>query len=77
MSRILKLNRESFRTSMPENIKDAFIKIIQGHPALPKPEKDFVCDYLHNYEAISQENRNEVLDVIDQMELFRVGKSNV
>ena len=74
MTKILKLNRESFRITMPDNIKDAFIKIIQGHPALPQSEKDFVCDYLHNYEAISQTNRNEVLDVIDSMELFRVSK---
>ena len=74
MSKILKLNRESFRTTMPDNIKDAFIKIIQGHPGLPQSEKDFICDYLHNYETISQTNRNEVLELIDQMELFRVSK---
>lgn len=67
----LKLNRESFRNSMPDNIKEALIKIVQGHPALPASEKDFICDYLHNYEKIGHCNRMEVLDLIDEMELFR------
>ena len=68
-----KLNRKTFREVMPENLKIAFIKIIQACPALTSEAKDFTCDMLHNYETIGEFARGEVLDVIDELHLFKVG----
>lgn len=68
-----KLNRTHFETTMPDNIKKAFMLLVQKHPALKQCDKDFVCDNLHHYESINQYSRMEVLDVIDSMELFVLG----
>jgi len=70
MPEFAKINRKIFATEMPEKLKQYFIVLIQKHPALPKTDKDFVCDFIHNYESISDANRSEVLDVIDGLELF-------
>ena len=68
-----KLNRTLFEKAMPVKIKQAFILLVQKHPALKQCDKDFVCDNLHHYESINQYSRMEVLDVIDGMELFVLG----
>jgi hypothetical protein len=73
MPEYAKINRKVFAKEMPAQMKKAFMILIQKHPALPSADKDFVCDFLHNYESISDANRTEVLDVIDSMELFVVG----
>jgi hypothetical protein len=65
-----KLNRTNLQTTMPLNIKKAFIILVQKHPALKQTDKDFICDNLFHYESISQASRMEVLDIIDSMELF-------
>jgi len=69
-ARPLKLNRDFFKTSIADDIKKAFQTIVQTHKALPQREKDFICDNLQHYENISQESKNEVLDVIDEMQFF-------
>lgn len=74
MPEFAKINRQIFAKEMPQKLKEYFIVMIQKHPALPKPDKDFVCDFLNNYETISDANRNEVLDVIDGLELFIRGE---
>ena len=72
MPEYAKVNRKIFAKEMPEQMKKWFIIMIQNHPVIPKPDKDFVCDFLHNYESISDANRTEVLDVIDSMDLFAI-----
>jgi len=66
----MKLNRTTFKDTMPDNLKKSFILLVQQHPALTKELKDFVCDVLQNYESMSEHNRSECLDVIDEMQLF-------
>jgi hypothetical protein len=61
----LKLNRDFFKYTIADDMKQAFITIVQNHKALPQRDKDFICDNLQHYEEISQEARSEVLDVID------------
>ena len=74
MPEFAKINRKIFAKEMPQKLKEWFIVMIQHHNGLPKSEKDFVCDFLNNYESISDENRNDVLDVIDGLELFVKGE---
>lgn len=68
-----KINRATFRDEMPSNLKAAFIKIIQAAPALTDEAKTFTCDMLQNYETIGEFARGEVLDVIDELHLFKHG----
>ena len=74
MPEFAKINRKVLAKEMPEQMKKWFINAIQKHPAIPKPDKDFVCDFIHNYESISDADRTEVLDVIDSMDLFIIGQ---
>ena len=74
MPEFAKINRQIFAKEMPQKLKEYFIVLIQKHPIIPKADKDFVCDFLNNYESISDENRNEVLDVIDGLQLFIRGE---
>ena len=69
-----KLNRDLFRESMPSGIVSSLIKCVQNHPALPKKDKDWVCDCLQNYEHLDTFSKNQVLDIIDEMEFFVFGK---
>ena len=68
-----KINRTTFRDEMPANLKNAFIKIIQAAPALTQEAKIFTCDMLQNYETIGEFARGEVLDIIDELHLFKYG----
>lgn len=70
MTTFAKLKRELFKESMPDNIKKAFITLVQKHPALGASDKDFICDNIQNYETIDDVSKTDVLDVIDGMELF-------
>jgi len=70
-----KIKRDLFKASMPENIKKAFIVLVQQHPALGKSDKDFVCDNIHNYELIDDVSRTDVLDVLDGMDMFVLGEN--
>lgn len=72
MPEYAKINRKVLAKEMPEQMKKWFIDMIQKHPAIPKPDKDMVCDFLNNYESISDADRTEVLDVIDMMDLFAI-----
>jgi hypothetical protein len=74
MPEFAKINRKIFAKEMPEKLKQYFIFVIQKHPTLPQKEKDFVSDFLNNYESISDENRNDVMDVIDGLGLFIRGE---
>lgn len=74
MPEYAKINREILATHMSETLKKSFILLVQNHPALPKSEKDFICDSIHHYEDIDQTSRNDVMDVLDAMELFVIKK---
>lgn len=74
MTEYAKIKRELFRTSMPDNLKKAFIQLVQHHNALGQSDKDFVCDNIHNYETIDEVSRIDVLDVLDGMDMFIVRK---
>ena len=65
-----KLNRKMFETGMPDNLKKAFITLVQQHPALQQSDKDFVCEHIHHFDDIDEIHRTDVLDVIDGMNLF-------
>lgn len=67
---LAKINRTIFGKEMPDKLKQCFIVLIQKNPILQQADKDFVCDYIHNFESISDEHRIEVFDIIDSMELF-------
>ena len=70
MTEYAKLQRHLLKDGMNDVLKKAFITLVQGHPALPKSDKDFICDSIHHFESISEENRTHVMDVIDEMALF-------
>jgi hypothetical protein len=74
MPEYAKIKRELFRKSMPDNLKKAFIILVQHHPALGQSDKDFVCDNIHHYETIDEVSRTDVLDVLDGMDMFVVRK---
>lgn len=69
----VKINRKTFSESMPSNLKKAFITIILAAPALTEDAKNFTCDMIQNYETIGEYARSEVLDVIDELHLFKYG----
>lgn len=70
-----KIKRDLFKKSMPDNIKKAFITLVQQHPALGKSDKDFVCDNIQNYELIDDLSRTDVLNVLDGMDMFVFGEN--
>lgn len=74
MPEFAKINRKIFAKEMPEKLKEYFIILIQKNAILPQIDKDFICEFINNYESISDTNRNEVLDVIDALELFTKGE---
>lgn len=66
----LRLSRTFFSRGMPDDFKRVFIKVVQHTACLPKDQKDFLCDQIHNYEHIGDFGRKEILDVIDELRLF-------
>lgn len=74
MTEYAKIKRELFRKSMPDNLKKAFIILVQQHPALGKSDKDFVCENINHYETIDEVSRTDVMDVLDGMDMFVVRK---
>jgi hypothetical protein len=44
--------------------------IIKNTPCLPDEDKVFICDHIFHYENINQYQRDEVLDVLDNLQLF-------
>lgn len=66
----VKLNRKFFAETMPEDMKRAFMLIINNTSCLPYDQKVFLCDNIHNYERINDYTRSELLDVLDELHLF-------
>jgi len=66
----IKLNRTFFAETMPEDMKRAFMLVINNTPCFQHEQKVFLCDHIHNYERINDYARSELLDVLDELHLF-------
>jgi len=65
-----RLSRAFFSTSMPDEFKRVFIKVVQHTHFIPEKERTFLCDQIHYYEHIGDFARKELLDVLDDLKLF-------
>lgn len=74
MTEYAKIKRELFRTSMPDNLKKAFIVLVQNHNVLGQSDKDFICENINHYEDIDEVSRTDIMDVLDGMEMFVIRK---
>lgn len=68
--KFVKLNRKFLELEMPDDLKRCFMLIIKNTPCLPDEDKIFICDHIFHYENINQYQREEVLDVLDDLQLF-------
>lgn len=66
----VKLNRKFFAESMPDDMKKAFMLVINHTPCIPEDQRLFLCDNIFHYETIGDYSRGQVLDVLDELKLF-------
>ena len=66
----VKLNRKFFAEEMPSDMKRAFMLVINSTPCIPDDQKIFLCDNIFHYESIGDYSRNQILDILDDLNLF-------
>jgi hypothetical protein len=66
----VKLNRKFFAEEMPSDMKRAFMLVINNTPCIPDDQKIFLCDNIFHYESIGDYSRNQILDILDDLNLF-------
>lgn len=66
----VKLSRKFFAEEMPADMKRAFMLVINNTPCIPDDQKIFLCDNIFHYESIGDYSRNQILDILDDLNLF-------
>tara|TARA_R110002126_G_scaffold243153_2_gene386283 strand:- start:9168 stop:9398 length:231 start_codon:yes stop_codon:yes gene_type:complete len=66
----VKLNRKFFAEEMPSDMKRVFMLVINNTPCIPDDQKIFLCDNIFHYESIGDYSRNQILDILDDLNLF-------